>query len=203
MDIKEIYNRLAPIYDIWDTTPELLLYRSWRRWLWNGLNAQRILEISIGTGKNIPFYPKGAQLTAIDISYKMLEKAAEKAALRKDISLEFITMDVMSMTFTENTFDAVVGSFALTVLPDPIGALHRIKQLLNPGGVLRVLELNSSNNKVIALIQRSLSPFARYTYQAHLNRDISAMIAASGFVIESSKELMGGIAKIIFAIRPE
>ncbi len=67
-DIEKKYDRLASIYDFWDVIPERLLYRSWRLKLWEKVQGERILEVGVGTGKNIPFYPSGAQTTAIDMN---------------------------------------------------------------------------------------------------------------------------------------
>jgi len=62
----------------------------------------KVLEVGVGTGKNIPYYPNNIEVTAIDLSENMLEKVREKAErLNKNIKL--IHMDAQSMDFSDNT----------------------------------------------------------------------------------------------------
>lgn len=198
-DIRTKYDRLAPNYDLWDIIPEHLFYHSWRRQLWNTLAAGRILEIGVGTGKNIPFYPPGAQITAIDISPKMLQRAARRADIRQDISLELVTMDVSTPSFQDDTFDVVAGSFVLTVLPDPLPALQEIKRICRPGGRLLLLEFTRSDNRLVALLQDLVTPLSHAVYRAHLNRDVMALVAQSGFKIISAKAVGDSLVKLIQA----
>ena len=197
------YDRIAPIYDFWDIVPEHLLYSSWRRQLWNGLRAEKILEIGVGTGKNMSFYPPGARVTAIDISPKMLEKAAKRATMRRDISIELVTMDVSALSLQHGVFDAVVGSFILTVLPDPLSALREIKRVCKPGGMLLLLEFTRSDNRLLALLQGLVTPLTYVFYRARINRDILALVATSGFKIISAKGMADGLVKLICAVLPD
>jgi len=200
--MRKRYDRIAPIYDFWDIIPEWLFYSGWRRQLWNRPTAGRILEIGVGTGKNIPFYPPGAQVTAIDISPKMLERAAKRTVARQDVSVELLTMDVGEMSFADDAFDAVVGSFILTVLADPLRALQEIGRVCKPGGALFLLELTRSKNKLISLLQDLLTPLTYAVYGAHINRDTVTMIAQSDFEIISAKGMADGVAKLIDAVLP-
>jgi len=115
-DIRKQYNRIASIYDSLDTTLERLFYKWWRRQLWEMVTTGRILEIGVGTGKNICFYPPRAQVTAIDISPKMLEKAAARATSKPDIIFELVTMDASRLTFDTALFDVVIGYFIMLTL---------------------------------------------------------------------------------------
>lgn len=194
------YNRIASIYDILDAIPERLFYRSWRRQLWEKVTAGRILEIGVGTGKNMYFYPPGAQVTAIDISTKMLEKATVKTDGRSDIVIELLTMDVSELTLEAALFDAVVGSFILMVVPHPLKALQEIKRVCQPDGKLFLLEFTRSDNQLVAFLQDLVTPFTHTVYHAHVNRDIAMLVKSSGFRIIKIKEIADGIVKIIQAV---
>ncbi len=202
-DTQKQYDRIASIYDILDAIPERLFYRSWRRQLWDRVTAGRILEIGIGTGKNIHFYPPGAQVTAIDISSKMLEKAVAKTASRPDIAIELLTMDASELTFDTALFDAIVGSFILMVVPDPLKALQEIKRVCQPGSKLFLLEFTRSNNRLVAFLQDLVTPLTYAVHRAHVNRDIVKLVQNSGFTIIKIEEVRDGIVKIIQAISPE
>ncbi len=202
-DTQKQYDRIASIYDILDAIPERLFYRSWRRQLWDRVTAGRILEIGVGTGKNMRFYPPGAQLTAIDTSSKMLEKAAAKTASRPDIAIELLTMDVSELTFDTALFDTVVGSFILMVVPDPLKALQEIKRVCQPGSKLFLLEFTRSNNRLVAFLQDLVTPLTYAVHRAHVNRDIVMLVQNSGFKIIKIEEVGNSIVKIIQAVLPE
>lgn len=201
-DVLVKYDRIAPAYDFWDIIPERLLYSSWRRQQWNMVPIGRILEIGVGTGKNIRYYPSGAHVTAIDISSKMLERASKRATTRQDVSIELLIMDVTSLSFGADVFDVVVGSFVLTVLPDPLPALEAIKRVCKPGGTLLLLEFTRSTKEPVAFFQDLVTPFTRAVYRASVNRDITGFVETAGFLTITTKEVGDGIAKIIRAVVP-
>lgn len=196
---KKTYDRIAPWYDFLDAIPEHLFYRSWRRELWKNVSAGRILEIGVGTGKNIGNYPPEAQVTAIDISAQMLEKAAARSTVRQDVSIELMVMDVRELNFNSGTFDSVVGSFVLTVLADPLPALKEIKRVLKPGGELILLDFVRSRHKTIALLQDLCAPLTLAVYQAHINRDPARIIERSGFQITLAKGMSGDVVRLFRA----
>ena len=59
------YERIAPLYDLLDLPFEYSRYRKLRPLLFQGLKG-RVLDAGIGTGRNIQFYPPGAQVVGID-----------------------------------------------------------------------------------------------------------------------------------------
>ena len=77
--IRKKYDRTSRYYDLMGALMEQGKMREWRRAIWQEVQG-RALEVGVGTGRNIPFYPDDAEITAIDFSEKMLEKAREKAA---------------------------------------------------------------------------------------------------------------------------
>ena len=194
--VKARYERIAPHYDFWDAVPERLFYSAWRRRLWEGLAAGRILEIGVGTGKNIPFYPAGAQVTAIDTSPRMLKRAAKRAAARRDVAIELRVMDASRLSLADNTFDAVVGSFILTVLDEPQRALEEIKRVCRPGGALHLIEFTRSDKRLTALLQDLAAPLTYAVYGARVNRDITGLIERSGYRIVSA-EALGGMVRLL------
>lgn len=199
-DIQTRYDRIASNYDICDAIPERLFYRSWRRRLWGELTGGRILEIGVGTGKNIYFYPPGAHVIAVDISSKMLEKAVIRTTSRPDVQIELLTMNVSELTFDADVFDAVVGSFILTVLPDPLKVLQEVKRVCKPDGKLLLLEFTRSNNQLISFLQDLVTPLTHAVYRAHLNREILKMIERSGFQIVTTEQVGNGFVKLIRAV---
>src|SRR5665811_1649212 len=87
------YDRLSRTYDLMEWAAERRAFEGYRRRLWSLVEGRRILEVGVGTGKNIPFYPGGAEVTAIDLSPGMLDKARRRAA-ELGSSVELREMDV-------------------------------------------------------------------------------------------------------------
>lgn len=199
-NVQTRYNKIASSYDRWDTVPEGLFYRSWRRQLWDRVTAESILEIGVGTGKNIHFYPPGAQVTGIDISSKMLEKAAARATRRPDIHLELLRMDVSKLVFDAAVFDTVIGSFILMVVPEPLKALQEVKRVCKPGGKLLLLEFTRSGNRLVAFMQDLVTPLTRAVYCAQVNRDMLTLVESSGFQITAIEKVADGVVEIIQAV---
>lgn len=201
-DLRTMYDRIAPTYDFWDIIPERLFYSSWRRKLWNLVPAGRILEIGVGTGKNIRYYPSGAHVTAIDISPKMLERASRRVVTRQDVSIELLLMEVTSLSLAADVFDVVIGSFVLTVLPDPFQALEAIKRVCKPGGTLLLLEFTRSDRELVAALQNLVTLFTHAMYGAYVNRDIVRLVESAGFPTIATEDVGDGIVNIIRAVVP-
>ena len=89
------YNRIAPIYDLLEILPERR-FVSWRKTLWDAVPAGNILEVGIGTGKNIPYHPAETTILGIDLSEGMLARAQRKAKqLGKTLTMQ--QMDVQQL----------------------------------------------------------------------------------------------------------
>jgi len=83
--IRRRYDRVAKVYDVFEQPMEAMALKKWRLEVMKGLEG-KVLEVGVGTGKNIPYYPDDIDITAIDFSSKMLEKARIKADEPKNSS---------------------------------------------------------------------------------------------------------------------
>ena len=141
-------------------------------------------------------------MTAIDISSKMLERASRRVVTRQDVSIELLLMDVTSLSFAADVFDVVIGSFVLTVLPDPFQALEAIKRVCKPGATLLLLELTRSDKELVAALQNLVTPFTHAVYGAYVNRDIVRLVESAGFPTIATEDVSDGIVNIIRAVVP-
>jgi len=134
------YDVAAPIYDGLEWPLEQWLFRHWRAELWRTIDGPEVLEIGVGTGKNIPYYPEGVAVTAIDLSPKMLQRAKDTAQSfpEKDVTLR--EMDAQALEFPASTFDEVVATFVFCSVPDPVRGLREALRVVRPGGHLRLIE---------------------------------------------------------------
>ena len=113
------YDRTAWIYDSMEKPMERMLFSGLRKELLSHLQG-KVIEVGAGTGKNFPYYPEGVELAAIDISARMLAKAAKRAeGLGMQVDLR--RMDAEDLDFPDDYFDYAVATFASVRFPIPSG----------------------------------------------------------------------------------
>ena len=135
--LRSLWEQYAPRYDRDTGFYDLLQLGDSRSWACSHAFGQ-VLEIAIGTGRNLPFYPRGIQLTGIDFSPAMLDIARNRAAeLGTDVIL--IEADAQHLPFADDQFDTVVCTLALSSIPDPAAAINEMHRVLHPGGQLLVV----------------------------------------------------------------
>lgn len=88
---------------------ERLRFNGWRARLADKIEGARALEVGVGTGKNMPYYPSGVSITAIDFSSKMLAKA-EHRARKLGSSVDLVQMDAQHLNFPDASFDTVFAT---------------------------------------------------------------------------------------------
>ena len=119
---------------------------------------ERILEVGIGTGLNLPLYPPHCRLTGIDLSDKMLEKAQAKI---EELGLDNVTLKVMdasALDFADNEFDRALATYVISAVPDPLGVLREMRRVVKPGGVIVILNHFRSQSRVVGALEDLVSP---------------------------------------------
>jgi ubiquinone/menaquinone biosynthesis C-methylase UbiE len=199
--VKKRYDRIAPYFDAVEGLMEKMLFGAWRRRIWDCVEPGKILEVGVGTGKNFPYYPAAAEITAIDFSAKMLAQAQRKAAgekLRVDLRL----LDVQAMDFPDNSFDTAIGTFVFCSVPLPLQGLKEVRRVLKPGGRLLLLEHVRSSNRLPAALMDFFNPLAAALVGANINRDTVENVRLSGFAEVGVDASSGDILKLIEARKP-
>jgi ubiquinone/menaquinone biosynthesis C-methylase UbiE len=192
------YQRLSAIYDLMEGMAEAR-YRPWREKLWALATGPRVLEVGVGTGKNMPSWPKGAQMTGIDLTPGMLEIAyrrAKELGLAADLRLG----DAQALKFPDASFDTAVATFVFCSVPDPALGLRELARVVRPGGQVLLLEHMRSANSILGALMDFINPWVVRVMGANINRRTVENVRASGLQIESVEDLgMGGIFKLIVA----
>jgi len=194
------YDRLAPIYDLLERGAERR-FAPWRAALWGRARGRRVLEVGVGTGKNMPYYPPGVSITAVDLSPRMLERARARAA-RLGVSVELREADVQALPFPAASFDAVVGTFLFCSVPDPVLGLREVQRVLVPGGQLLLLEHVLSSRPVLRPLMHLANPFVVRLMGANINRETVENVRRAGFVDLRVATLWLDIVKRIEARAP-
>lgn len=195
---RKRYDRRAPVYDLMETFAERLGSGKWRKALWGQVDGGSILEVGVGTGKNFPYYPQNAEVTAVDFSEKMLSRARNKAR-KQGIKVRLMQMDVQKLNFEDNTFDTVVATFVFCSVPNPLKGLAEVRRVCKPGGRVVLLEHVLSANRTVARLMNLANPVVVRMMGANINRRTVENIAGSGLAIEQVTDLKAGIFKLIEA----
>lgn len=200
---RRAYDRASRWYDLQEWLPERLAMRGWRRNLWTRIPAgTSLLEVGVGTGRNIPYYGEGCPVIAIDISPKMLAKAKVKAR-RMDINVDLRVMDAQQMELPDAAFDSAVATFVFCSVPDPVLGLTELRRVIKPGGRVLLLEHVLSKRQPFRWIMQRLNGVVRAVNGANTNRDTVRNVEAAGFTVLQVHELWGDIVKLIIAERPK
>lgn len=192
------YNRLAPLYDVMEGFAEAFGYAKWRRLLWSKAEGVDILEVGVGTGKNFSYYPSGAEVTAVDFSEGMLERAKAKSD-RNKVKVRLRQMDVQNLELEGDSFDTVVASFVFCSVPDPVRGLEEIRRVCRPGGRVILLEHVLSANRVLSWLMNVANPLVVQMMGANINRKTVDNVVRSGLTVEKVTNLRLGIFKLIEA----
>jgi ubiquinone/menaquinone biosynthesis C-methylase UbiE len=127
-----------------------------RTWACGGARGET-LEIGVGTGLNLPLYPEDVELTAIDLTPEMLERAR---ALAADIGrgIQLREADATRLPFASTSFDTVVSTSTLSAIPNPELAVREAWRVCRPGGELRFFEHGRGSDRLSVFIERLLEP---------------------------------------------
>ncbi|NOZ78354.1 MAG: methyltransferase domain-containing protein [Acidobacteria bacterium] len=153
------YNRLASVYDILDAPMEWLDGGA-RRNRVLGMASGRVLEVGIGTGRNLGAYPAGVRLVGLDIAGRMLARARRRAR-RLAVSVALLQGDVEHLPFAAATFDTVTATCVFCSVDDPLGGLAEVRRVVKPDGRVLLLEHVRPESWVFGLLFDLLTPLTR------------------------------------------
>ena len=145
----------------------------------------RVLEIGIGSGLNLPFYPaRVSEIVGLEPAPR-LAAMARRASARSSFPVAFIEGSAEAIPLDHNSFDTVVTTWTLCSVPDAERALGEMHRVLKPGGRLLFAEHGRAPEAGVRKWQGRLTPlWKRITGGCHLNRPIDTLIENAGFDIE-------------------
>lgn len=196
--IRARYDRISPYYDFMELLLEKVVFSRWRRRVFDALDGGSILEVGVGTGKNIDFYPAGKSITAIDFSQGMLSRARKKAQ-SKGAKVDLRDMDVQDLQFDDQSFDTVLGTFVFCSVPDPIRGLEEIKRVCKRGGKIILLEHVRPGGKLMGKIFDLLNHFTAKLMGVNINRNTVENIQRAGLHVLREENLLRDVVKLFVA----
>lgn len=164
----------------------------------------RVLEIGIGTGRNLPFYDRDKleSLQGLDPAAQM-HGLARKRARKAGLDIELLTLPAERISADDESFDTVLSTFTLCTIPDAVTALREMRRVLKPDGVLLFCEHGLAPDASVRRWQDRLTPVWKpIAGGCHLNRDIPALLAEGGFVVtEIEADYLRGPRPMMYVYR--
>ncbi len=189
------YDRQARLYDLMETPWELMVNSRLRKRLWAQVGEGALLEVGVGTGKNLPYHPEGARSVAVDLSPRMLRRAAGRAR-RLGRHVDLLLADAQRLPFRDGVFDTATATFVFCSVPDPIAGLREVRRVVRDGGRVHLLEHVRARNPVAGRIMDLLNPIWVRLMGANINRDTVTNVATAGITADAV-ETRFGIFKLI------
>ncbi|HEV7372583.1 class I SAM-dependent methyltransferase [Arenibaculum sp.] len=197
--ISLTYDRIAPVYDILDKAYEVGWKRRLRRDVFAGLHGD-ILDAGAGTGCNMPFYPAGSRVVALDASAAMLRRARRRAdSLGLDVDVR--VGDLLATGFPDGHFDHVVATFVFCVLPEELQlpALRELARICKPGGTVRILDYCTPKSGPARLWTRTVAPWIGFVFSARHDAGYESCVAPAGLDLVESRHVFGDVVKQLTA----
>lgn len=198
--VRLIWEKLAPKYDKDMTLYDKVLFADSRRWVCSQA-AGNVLEVGVGTGRNLDRYPPSVHLTGIDFSAPMLDVARRRAQLLGRV-IDLQLGDAQALEFPEDSFDTVVCTLALCSISDDRQALKEIKRVLRRGGRFLSLEHVASHLASVRAAQTVLDWITVRTQGDHQLRNPLVNLRAEGFDVERIERFKLGIVQRLVAHKP-
>jgi ubiquinone/menaquinone biosynthesis C-methylase UbiE len=190
-EISRKYDGFARWYDWVEGILNLLGLSSLRRRLL-GRASGKVLEVAVGTGKNLPYYLQECRITAVDLSREMLNIARKRAA-KPSMNASFLLTDAEALPFSDQTFDTVVSSLSTCTFPNPVSALQEMARVCRPEGKVLLLEHGRSDREWLGPWQdRHADQFAK-PLGCHWNRESLELAREAGLKVVQARRIFFGI----------
>jgi ubiquinone/menaquinone biosynthesis C-methylase UbiE len=199
--VRAFYRQYAPRYDQQTAWYDRVLLGDGRTWAC-AQSRGAVLEVAIGTGRNLPYYPRDRRLTGIDLTPAMLTLARGRA---RDLGVvvALLVADAQALPFGSASFDSVVCTLGLNAIPDDQAAVAEMYRVLRPGGRLVLLGHVASPSRPVRAVQRLVERWLLPIAGDHQTRQPLPLLRAAGFIIDRDQRSRMGIIQRLTATKPD
>ena len=127
------------------------------------IESDNVLEIGIGTGSSLQYYPKETKVVGIDISPDMLEVAKKRIVKEKIHNKHILLMNGEKLSFPDNSFDKVVGMYVVSVTQNPQVLVEEMKRVCKNDGDIYIVNHFSTeqDNLFVKMFEKGLMPISK------------------------------------------
>lgn len=119
---------------------------------------ETVLDLGIGTGASLNFYPQNGHVIGIDLSDGMLREARKKIREQNITNVKLVQANALALPFPDNYFDHVFISHVISVVSDPVVLVKEAQRVAKPDARIVVLNHFQSSNRFVAMIEKWLCP---------------------------------------------
>ena len=198
--LRRYWDEHAPRYDRQMQFFDRNLFGDTRAWICSQATGDT-LEVAIGTGLNLGFYPDDVRLTGVDFSPAMLQRARDRARkLGRDVDLR--EGDAHALEFPDASFDTVVCTFSLCGIGDHRKAVAEMRRVLRPGGLLLLADHVAGAAWPTRAAQRLLELVTVPLGGEHFLRRPLEQVRAEGFQVQRQERFKLGVVERLAARKP-
>lgn len=196
------YDRISRVYDLLDKPSELKYHRYMRQKWISPLRNEKILELGIGTGKNLHYYHKSNEIQGIDASPQMLEEARKKINkfnIKSNVTLSLqrkLPWDLQNEKYTIG-----IATFVFCTMTDPSIILNELISKIIKGGKLIIFEYVRPNKNPWYAIMKTISPISKKLYGVDFNRDPTRMYLNGNFSSVKITPIISDLIEVIEIVK--
>jgi len=216
-EVRTMFDRIAPVYDVMNRVMTVGLDQHWRRETAKAVvrPGDRVLDACCGTGDlAVASLKAGArEVVGLDFSPRMLDRARAKQQ-----TVTWLEGDVMAMPFADGEFDSATVGFGVRNVSELSAALAELRRVLRTGGSLGILEITTPTgilapfyrlwfDRVVPLLGKVLKGGSAYTYLPASVRRFPApealadLMREAGFEAVQYRTFAGGIVALHTGVR--
>ncbi len=197
-EARRLWNRKARLYDRLTAPMERMMgLTRGRAWVFERRATGQVLEVGVGTGRNLAHHSRESFVVATDLSEAMLLRAREKAAAGP-VEVRFVVADAEDLAFKDGVFDRVVATCVFCSVPDPVRGLREVRRVLKPAGTVTLLE-HMRPSGLLGKIFDLLDPLTSRFMGPHINRRTLENIRNAGLVSGEERNVFSDWIKVIVA----
>lgn len=160
--------------------------------------GERVLIVGCGTGLDLELLPRGARVTAVDLTPAMVEKTRARAAAL-GMQVDARVMDAARLELPDASFDCVILHLILAVVPDPYSTAREAARVLRPGGRASVFDKFLPDEGEPSLLRRAANVLTN-VFATEINRRLGDILAGTRLqVVRNEASVFGGAFRVVIA----